>query len=183
MSMTEAATGAVSAARPSAAAEQTEQYLTFVLSGEVFAIGILGIKEIIEYVSLTTVPMMPPYIRGVINLRGSVVPVLDLSVRFGKEPSPLTRRTCIVIVEIALDGERHDVGVVVDAVNAVLDIPAQDVEPAPSFGARIRTDFIQGMGRVNGRFVILLDVDRILAAEELLALSEGQDGSGAFASA
>jgi purine-binding chemotaxis protein CheW len=151
--------------------EQMHQYLTFVLSGEVFAIGILAIKEIIEYAHLTAVPMTPPYVRGVINLRGAVVPVLDLSVRFGKEASPVTKRTCIVIIEVDVDGARHDVGVVVDTVNAVLDIPASEIEPPPSFGAHIRTDFVLGMGKVNGKFVIVLDVNQVLAAEEMLALS------------
>src|SRR5512140_2583831 len=101
---------------PSAAA-QVAQYLTFTLGNEVFAIGILAIKEIIEYSSLTTVPMMPPYVRGVINLRGAVVPVLDLSVRFGKSASPVSKKTCIVIIEITTAGERQDVGIVVDAVD------------------------------------------------------------------
>jgi purine-binding chemotaxis protein CheW len=155
--------------------ERVQQYLTFVLGSETFAIGILAIKEIIEYANLTAVPMMPPYVRGVINLRGAVVPVLDLSVRFGKEASPVTKRTCIVIIEIDAGGVRHDVGVVVDAVNAVLDISASDIEPPPSFGARIRTDFIQGMGKVNGKFVILLDVNRVLASEELAALGGGRE--------
>jgi purine-binding chemotaxis protein CheW len=150
----------------SAAAEQGQQYLTFTLGGEVFAIGILAIKEIIEYSTLTAVPMMPPYVRGVINLRGAVVPVLDLSVRFGKPSSPVSRRTCIVIVEITTAGERQDVGVVVDAVDSVLDIPTDQIEPPPAFGARISTDFIRGMGKVNGRFVILLDVNAVLAPEE-----------------
>ena len=151
--------------------EQTHQYLTFVLAGEVFAMGILAIKEIIEYTDLTTVPMTPEYVRGVINLRGAVVPVLDLSVRFGRPPSPVTKRTCIVIVEVEAAGERHDMGLVVDTVNAVLDIPAQDIEPPPAFGAQVRTDYIQGMAKVNNRFVILLDVTRVLATEELLAIS------------
>lgn len=146
--------------------EQAQQYLTFTLGSEVFAIGILAIKEIIEYSSLTSVPMMPAYVRGVINLRGAVVPVLDLSVRFGKTASPVTKRTCIVIIEITTAGERQDVGVVVDAVDSVLDIPADQIEPPPAFGARISTDFIQGMGKVNGKFVILLDVNSVLAPEE-----------------
>ena len=150
----------------------TGQYLTFQLAGEVFAIGILAIREILEYASLTTVPMMPAYVRGVINLRGSVVPVLDLMVRFGRAPAEATKRTCIVIVEITTHGERQVFGVVVDSVNAVLDIPASEIEPPPSFGARIRTDFIQGMGRVNDRFVILLDVNHVLAAEEIALLGE-----------
>ena len=151
---------------------RTDQYLTFQLAGEVFAIGILAIREILEYASLTTVPMMPDYVRGVINLRGSVVPVLDLLVRFGKAPAEVTKRTCIVIVEITMHGERQVFGAVVDSVNAVLDIPASEIEPPPSFGARIRTDFIQGMGRVNDRFVILLDVNHVLAAEEIALLGE-----------
>jgi purine-binding chemotaxis protein CheW len=163
--------------------EQTHQYLTFVLAGEVFAMGILAIKEIIEYADLTVVPMMPEYVRGVINLRGSVVPVIDLSVRFGKPSSPVTKRTCIVIIEIVASGERHVLGVVVDAVNAVLDIPASEIEPPPAFGASIRTDFIQGMGKVNGKFVVLLDVDHVLAADEMDVLVEARDTATAGAAA
>ena len=152
---------------------QSQQYLTFVLDGEVFALGILSIKEILEYQQVTTVPMTPGYVRGVINLRGAVVPVLDLCVRFGKQSSPVTKRTCIVILEIDAGGERFDIGVGVDTVNAVLDIPATEIEPPPSFGARIHTDFIRGMGKVQGQFVILLNVDQILPSEEMLALTTG----------
>lgn len=158
--------------------EQLHQYLTFVLGGEVFAMGILAIKEIIEYASLTEVPMMPGYVRGVINLRGSVVPVIDLSLRFGKPSSPVTKRTCIVIIEAVASGERHVLGVVVDAVNAVLDIPSAEIEPPPAFGASVRTDFIQGMGKVNGKFVILLDVNHVLAADEMDALTEARQVAG-----
>ena len=159
-----------------------EQYLTFVLGGEVFAMGILAIKEIIEYADLTEVPMMPGYVRGVINLRGAVVPVIDLSVRFGKPSSPVTKRTCIVIIEVGVRNERHILGVVVDAVNAVLDIPGSEVEPPPAFGASIRTDFIRGMGKVSGKFVILLDVGHVLAANEMDVLVDAQ-GSAASAAA
>lgn len=159
----------------SAAVAEQKQYLTFMLGGEVFAIGILGIKEIIEYAGLTEVPMMPECIRGVINLRGAVVPVMDLSSRFGKQSTAVTKRTCIVIVEIEADGERHDMGVVVDAVNAVLEIPPSEIEPAPAFGARIRTDFIEGMGKVNGKFVILLNVNRVLSVEEVGAMAQMSD--------
>jgi purine-binding chemotaxis protein CheW len=155
-----------------APAEQTQQYLTFTLGGELFAIGILAIKEIIEYSSLTQVPMMPAYLRGVINLRGAVVPVADLLVRFGKQPSEVTKRTCIVIIEINSNGQRQDVGVVVDAVDSVLDIPGSEIEPPPAFGTRISTDFIQGMGKVNGRFVILLDVNYVLGADEMTLLAQ-----------
>lgn len=148
------------------------QYLTFMLGGETFAIGILHIKEIIEYAGLTEVPMMPACIRGVINLRGAVVPVMDLSARFGKPSTAITKRSCIVIVEVESNGERQDMGVVVDAVNAVLEIPASEIEPAPSFGAKIRTEFIEGMGKVNGKFVILLDVNQVLSSEEVGALAQ-----------
>jgi purine-binding chemotaxis protein CheW len=150
---------------------QTHQYLTFMLGGEVFAIGILFIKEIIEYASLTEVPMMPASVRGVINLRGAVVPVTDLLVRFGKKSGAVTKRTCIVIVEVTSQGGRQDVGVVVDSVDSVLDILASEIEPPPTFGAGIRTDFIRGMGKVNGKFVILLDVNHALAVEEVAALA------------
>ncbi len=148
-------------------AAERGQYLTFMLSGEMFAIGILAIKEIIEYGALTKVPMMPPCIRGVINLRGSVVPVMDLALRFGTESSGVTKRTCIVIVEVEAEGEHRDVGVIVDAVNEVLEIAAADIEPAPAFGAKICADFIAGIGKINSRFVILLDVDHVLSADDI----------------
>jgi purine-binding chemotaxis protein CheW len=147
--------------------QESGQYLTFMLGSEVFAIGILSIKEIIEYGDLTQVPMMPGCVRGVINLRGAVVPVMDLAVRFGKPPGATTKRTCIVIVESVRDGEPEVLGVVVDAVNAVLEIPREDIEPAPSFGPRIRTEFIEGLVKVDGRFVILLATERVLAIEGL----------------
>lgn len=147
------------------------QYLTFVLGGEAYAIGILAIKEIIEYHALTEVPMMPACVRGVINLRGAVVPVVDLQARFGRKSGEVTKRTCIVIVEVAARDERQVIGVVVDAVSEVLDIEAAAIEPAPSFGAGIRTDFIHGMGKVRGKFVILLDVDRVLSLDDLSAMS------------
>jgi purine-binding chemotaxis protein CheW len=147
------------------------QYLTFMLAGEVFAIGILVIKEIIEYHNLTEVPMMPPSVRGVINLRGSVVPVMDLLARFGRPTSEITKRTCIVIVEVESGEERQIIGVVVDAVNEVLDILPADIEPPPAFGARIRNDFILGMGKVKGKFVILLDVNHVLSLDELGAVA------------
>jgi purine-binding chemotaxis protein CheW len=146
------------------------QHLAFTLNGEIYAIEILQIREIIEFGALTEVPMMPPTIRGVINLRGAVVPVIDLSARFGRGPSAVARRTCIVIIEVRMEEMSQTLGVMVDAVNEVMEIPAEDVEPAPAFGARIRTDFIAGMGRVNGRFVIILDVARVFSLDELATL-------------
>ena len=155
--------------------QEQQQYLTFMLGGEVFAIGILAIKEIIEYGQLTEVPRMPASIRGVINLRGAVVPVIDLSARFGKLPTMVGRRTCIVIIEVRseADGEevQQVVGVMVDAVNEVLDIPGSEIEPAPNFGAKIRADFIKGMGKVEGKFVIILNADRVLSVDEMAELA------------
>jgi purine-binding chemotaxis protein CheW len=155
---------------PGVAAEQEQeqgQYLTFMLGGEIFAIGILHIKEIIEYGTLTAVPMMPEYIRGVINLRGAVVPVVDLSARFGRKSMDVSRRTCIVIIEVMNEDVQQDIGVVVDMVNEVLEIPESEIEPGPSFGAKIRADFIGGMGKVDGKFVIILNVDKVLSVDEL----------------
>ena len=151
---------------------QASQYLTFALGGEMFAVGILNVKEIIEYGNLTQIPLMPSFIRGVINLRGSVVPVIDLAARFGGQASTPGRRSCIVIVEVTGDdGVRHDIGVLVDAVSEVLDIPPAEIEPPPSFGAKIRADFIFGMGKVDGKFVIILSIDKVLSVEEIAELT------------
>lgn len=152
-------------------AAEAKQYLTFSLAGETFAVGTLSVKEIIEYGQLTVVPMMPESIRGVINLRGAVVPVIDLSARFCGRPTKTSRRTCIVIIEVDNEETHQDIGVVVDAVSEVLEMPASDIEPPPSFGAKIRTDFIEGMGKVNNKFVIILDVGRVLSVEELSSLA------------
>jgi purine-binding chemotaxis protein CheW len=165
----------MTAAPTAAPGAEPAQYLTFLLGQEQFAIGILGIKEIIEYHGVTEVPMMPPSVRGVINLRGAVVPVVDLLARFGRPSSPPTKRTCVVIVEVSSGGERHTVGLVVDAVNEVIDIAGADIEPPPSFGARLRSDFIQGVGKVRGKFVLLLDVDRALAIDELAGVVARED--------
>lgn len=150
---------------------EPHQYLTFLLGDEMFAIGILAIREIIEYGFVTEVPMTPPFIRGVINLRGAVVPVVDLAVRFGRPARPNSKRTCIVIVDIEAAEGYQQMGVVVDAVNEVLDIPPADIEPSPEFGARIRNDFIKGMGKINGKFVVVLDLNRVLSVEEVAVVA------------
>ncbi|MGZ8184774.1 MAG: chemotaxis protein CheW [Methylobacter sp.] len=150
--------------------EEQQQYLTFMLSGETYAISILRIKEIIQYGQLTEVPRMPEFIRGVINLRGAVVPVIDLSARFGKPPTAVGRRNCIIIIEVALGTETQSVGVMVDAVNAVLEIPGSEIEPAPTFGTNIRADFIAGMGKINGKFVIILNIQHVLSMDDMEAL-------------
>jgi len=160
------------------ASETPSQYLTFSLGGEMFAVGILNVKEIIEYGNLTEIPMMPAFIRGVINLRGSVVPVIDLSARFGGKSAELGRRTCIVIVEVSDADTQHDIGIMVDAVSEVLDIPNSEIEPPPSFGAKIRADFIFGMGKVSGKFVIILNIDKVLSVEEIAQLTGYEDRPG-----
>ncbi len=154
-----------------------QQYLTFQLTGEMYAVGILNVKEIIEYGSLTEIPMMPAFIRGVINLRGSVVPVIDLAARFGGRATETSRRTCIVIIELAHEDERHDIGIVVDAVSEVLEVSSADIEPAPSFGARIRADFIAGMGKIGGKFVIILDIQKVLSVDEIATLATVSDNA------
>lgn len=174
--MKAATANAKSPAAASGPGQDLQQYLTFVLGEEVYAIGILQIKEIIEFTSLTAVPLMPACIRGVINLRGAVVPVLDLSARFGRKAAGPTRRTCIVIVEAEQEGRRQDIGVIVDAVNEVLEIASAEIEPAPQFGIRMRPDFIRGMGKVAGRFVIILDTDRVLSAGEISAIGVAGEG-------
>jgi len=156
-----------------AAADEEQQYLTFLLGGDMFAIGILNIKEIIEYGNLTEVPMMPSFIRGVINLRGSVVPVVDLAARFGRNRTEVSRRTCIVIIEVdGGENSKLDIGVMVDSVSEVLEIPRSEIEPPPAFGAKIRVDFIQGMGKVAGKFVIILNANQVLSVDELSMLGQ-----------
>jgi len=145
--------------------EQT-QYLTFQLAGEEYAIGILQVKEIIAYGTLTKVPQTPRSIRGVINLRGNVVPVVDLALKFGVPPSPITDRSCVIIVETNTEGEKIVIGIVADSVSQVIDLPAQEILPAPAFGNHIRLDFLRGMGKAGPKFVLVLDIDEVLSAED-----------------
>ncbi|KGM40071.1 chemotaxis protein CheW [Aquabacterium sp. NJ1] len=159
-------------------ASMVSQYLIFSLGNELFAVGTLRVREIIEYGNLTTVPMMPSFIRGVINLRGAVVPVIDLNARFGRAATDISRRTCVVILEVQSDADTHVLGIVVDAVSAVRQIDSMDVEPAPSFGTRIRADFIDGIAKVKGQFVILLDLGKVLSVDEI-AMLDGMAASQA----
>jgi purine-binding chemotaxis protein CheW len=147
------------------------QYLSFRLGEETFGLGILAVREIIEYGGVTDVPMMPPCVRGVINLRGAVVPVLDLAARFGRAPGTIGRRSCIVIVESGTPPEQQVLGLLVDAVNAVLDIDAGQIEPPPSFGAGLRNDFISGIGKAHGKFVILINLEAVLNVPEIAAMA------------
>ena len=163
------------------------QYLTFLLKGETYALGILSIKEIIGYERLTEVPMMPGFIRGVINLRGRVVPVVDLQARFGQGTTVIGKRTTIVIVEIVEPvnenllpadiksnsaGNVTDIGIIVDAVNEVVDIADSEIEPAPSFGANHRPDFIIGMANQDNQFIVMLAVDKVLELNDMAALGQ-----------
>ena len=151
--------------------QRGQLYLSFMLGSEVFATDIKRIREIIEYTPPTIVPMMPASLRGVINVRGGVVPVVDLAVRFGWQTTPVGRRTSIVIVEIRHNDEKHVLGLVVDRVNAVIEIKSEDIDSSPAFGARINTDFISGMARCDGKFVILLNIERTLSVQELAVVS------------
>ncbi|XDD48669.1 chemotaxis protein CheW [Leptospira sp. WS92.C1] len=159
---------------------EDNQFLTFYLGDECYGIGILHIKEIIEYSGLTNVPLMPDFIPGVINLRGNVVPVVDLKHKFFKQKIEPDRKTCVIIVEIfsgrSLDGkERNDLGILVESVNEVVSISLDDIEPAPTFGARVKVDFIQGMARQENGFIIILNTEKILNLDELTSIEETQN--------
>ncbi|WP_293761229.1 chemotaxis protein CheW [uncultured Aquitalea sp.] len=148
------------------------QYLTFQAAGESFAIGILSIKEILEYARLTTVPQMPAFVCGVMNLRGTVVPVIDLAQRLARAPTQPGRRSCIVIVEVRSEEQIQYIGVLVDVVHEVLGIADVDMLPAPAFGSRLRADFIKHMARTAKGFVVVLDIDKALSIDEMALLSQ-----------
>ncbi len=153
------------------------QYLSFQVAAEEYAIGVLQVKEIIEYDTLTEVPQTPASVRGVINLRGTVVPVVDLALKFSLSETKVTKLTCIVIVEVALEGERTVMGLMVDAVNQVIDFQPEDILEPPAFGTRVSVDYLQGMGKAGKKFVMMLDIDKVLSTEELQAAAalEGRE--------
>jgi len=158
--------------------EGSSQYLTFSVTEERYAIDILDVNEIIEMCQMTRVPMTPEYIRGVINLRGSVVPVVDLCARLHEGVCELTKRSAIILVEVEDQGEQHAIGMLVDEVNEILEIPSTHMLPPPDFGANIRTDFIRAMGRVDDVFMILLNINSVLSTEELSQLQQMTSNSG-----
>jgi purine-binding chemotaxis protein CheW len=145
------------------------QYLTFFVHGEEYAVEILRVREVMESLPVTRVPSAPPAIRGVVNVRGAVVPIVDLGVRFGAAELPVTRFTCVVIVELPLDGDSVAMGLLVDRVNQVIELDKSRIEPVPPFGVRVRIDFLRAMGNVGEKFVMLLDAERILSTTDLLA--------------
>ncbi|MEH6347317.1 MAG: chemotaxis protein CheW [Bermanella sp.] len=157
---------------------EAQQYLTFMLCGKVYGLAILNIKEIIEYGEITEVPMTPTFISGVINLRGAVVPVIDLSQRFSGQSIEYTKRTSIIILELKNDDLSIEIGVTVDMVNEVLDIHSNEIEPAPTLGDQIETNFISGMAKVEGKLLILLNIENVLSIDELSMVGNIQNKAG-----
>jgi len=148
------------------------QYLTYSLGDEVFAMDIRSVREIIQYGAITAVPLMPEFVRGVINLRGAVVPVIDLQSRFGRDQAKIGKKTCVIIFDASQGGEKIELGLMVDSVSEVIDIADAHIEQAPQFGTSIRRDFIRGMGKVGGEFIVILAPERALDVEEMAALAE-----------
>jgi len=149
---------------------QTTQYLTFNLADEVFAVDVGRVREILEITNITKVPQTPDFMRGVINLRGSVVPVIDMRLKFGMSETERTVNTCIVVVEVAMDGETTVLGALADSVQEVIDMDPEQIEAAPHIGTHLNTDFIKGMGKYDNRFVMILDIDKIFSEAELEAV-------------
>jgi purine-binding chemotaxis protein CheW len=152
--------------------QNVQQYLTFMIGGEEYAISLLKVKEIIEYDTVTHVPKTPEWIRGVINLRGSVVPVIDLAVKFRQTPSVAGKLTCIVITEVQCGEEATVMGIMADSVRQVIDLRPQEIEEAPTFGTRVKVDYLLGMARSGKKFCLLLDTEKVLSTDELLELPE-----------
>jgi len=151
----------------SAMADKVGKYLTFTLDEEEYGIGILKIKEIIGMMSITPVPQTPEHVKGVINLRGKVIPVVDLRLRFGMETIDYTERTCIIVVETSVQTGTVQIGIVVDSVSEVLNIKAEEIEETPTFGTKLNTDYILGMAKMEGAVKILLDIDKVLSSQEI----------------
>ncbi len=146
---------------------ETVQYLTFKLANEVFAIDVSKVREILEFTSITKVPQTPEFMRGVINLRGSVVPVIDLRLNFGMECTEQTVNTCIIVVEVQLDGELVVLGALADSVQEVVEMEPDKIEPAPHLGTKLNTEFIKGMGKIDNDFVMILDIDKVFSSDDI----------------
>ncbi|WP_224983132.1 chemotaxis protein CheW [Geomonas agri] len=151
---------------------ETTQYLTFKLEDELFALDIGKVREVLDFTSITKVPQTPDYMRGVINLRGSVVPVVDLRLKFGMAMAEQTVNTCVIIVEVELEGEKVVMGAMADAVQEVMDLEPDQIEPPPRIGTKLNTDFIKGMGKHNEQFIIILDIDKVFTSGELEIVQE-----------
>ncbi|HEY6528318.1 MAG TPA: chemotaxis protein CheW [Cellvibrionaceae bacterium] len=151
-----------------------KQFLTFRIGNEQYALELSQTREIIEYGGITSVPLMPNFLRGVINLRGEVVPVIDLAVRLGRNPIDVQKRTCIIVVELASSDQNHVLGLLADAVSEVIELSEDNIEDAPSFGSNIRAEFIQGIAKFDSQFVVILDANKALSIRELAHLVEAQ---------
>lgn len=149
---------------------EATQYLTFTLAEEIFALDISQVREVLDFTTVTKVPRTPPFMRGVINLRGNVVPVVDMRLKFDMSAAEKTVNTCIIIVEISVDGETTILGAMADSVQEVLDLEPGQIEPAPRLGTRLNTEFIRGMGKRGDHFIMILDIDKVFSAEELAAV-------------
>jgi purine-binding chemotaxis protein CheW len=156
---------------------QAIQYLTFKLENEIFALGIDQVREVLEFDQVTKVPQTPDMMRGVINLRGSVVPVIDLKLKFGMGSTEKSVNTCVIIVELDLDGEATLIGALADSVQEVIDLEPDKIEPAPKIGTRLNTELIRGMGKRNGEFIILLEIEKVFTLDELEMLQNTADES------
>lgn len=154
--------------------EKSSQFLTFTIADEHFGMDLHQTREIIEYAGITQVPLMPQFISGVINLRGEVVPVIDLSVRLGRKPITIHKRTCVIVIELHSSEQNCVLGLLADAVNEVIDISTSDIEDAPAFGAKIRAEFIQGIAKNGDEFIVLLDAEKTLSPRELAHLVEAE---------
>lgn len=153
------------------------QYLTFILDEETFAVNISKVREVLDFTTLTKVPRTPDFLRGVINLRGSVVPVVDMRLKFGMSKAEKTVNTSIIIMEITLDDETTVLGALVDSVQEVLDLEPDQIEPAPRIGSRLKTEFINGMGKRDGQFIIILNIDEVFSTDELAVMqAAGSEG-------
>ncbi len=158
---------------------QTTQYLTFKLAEEVYALDISKVREVLDFTTVTKVPRTPEFMRGVINLRGSVVPVVDLRLKFGMTITERTVNTCVIIAEVTVDGETTVLGALADSVQEVIELSPADISAAPKIGTKLRTEFIRGMGKRDERFIILLDIDKVFSADELsLVGSAGEIAAG-----
>jgi len=153
---------------------KTQQFLTFTIGSEHFGMDLHQTREIIEYAGITQVPLMPKFISGVINLRGEVVPVIDLSVRLGRDAITIHKRTCVIVVELHSFEQHCVLGLLADAVNEVIDLPTSEIEDAPAFGAKIRAEFIQGIAKKGDEFIVLLDAEKTLSPIELAYLVEAE---------
>ncbi len=160
---------------------ETRQYLTFKLGDEIFALDVAQVREILDYTTITKVPQTPEYMRGVINLRGSVVPVVDMRLKFGMSRTERTVNTCIQVVEVTLDNERTVLGALVDSVQEVFELEPDQVEPAPRIGTRLRTDFIKGMGKRDNQFLMILDIDKVFTVEDLAMIHGAPEPAAALA--